>query len=59
MSEPYIEPYGPVDFYGSPPRGESYQEIKNRPPETIKTWQELIDGYATQPCREWPDCRGS
>ena len=23
----------------------SYVEIKNRAPETIKTWQELMDGY--------------
>lgn len=27
---------------------ESYRDIKNRPPEVIKTWQELSDGIAVQ-----------
>jgi hypothetical protein len=32
--------------------GESYQDIKNRAPSVIKTWQELMEGYLDSDERE-------
>lgn len=41
----------PTDQCGSgvPP---SYKDIKNRPPDVLKTWQELIDGDLVFPVDE-------
>ncbi len=40
---------------GRSPVSESYHDIKNRAPDTIKTWQELADGYMDDSEEEVPE----
>ena len=49
---PEVEPNNHAEVCKQP---ESYQDIKNRPPSVIKTWQELMEGERDDETPETPE----